>query len=733
MDGLMEIENEAYTEPKEMAGGSEPLDDNFRASETLKIAFKDRKKVSKKYVPEGFESKDDFLKDMREKYNSDVDSDRENRDAALEDKKFAAGDQWDKTVLEHRKGLPNLVINSVPQFTAQLVGDWREDRNAIKVFAEEDSDIDIASIRGDLIRSIEQKSRAPRVYDTGFESMVQCGDGGWRVTVEYANDDVFDQDIFIRPIDDALSIVWDSYSIDPTGRDANHVFVDDAMPKKEYNKAFPGKETTGLGARELSTMANDSWITEDNVRVTEYWRMVERDRLLVLFEDGTILPLESEDYIPDLIEKHGMPVRNRVAPCKYAQMHLVTGFDILDGPYEWKLNRLPIIRCSGRVVNIGGKRMRYGLVRFMKDSVRLKNFWRSVAAEQLGYAPKAKWMATESAVEGREADIRKAHLTRDPLMIFNDEAVFGQNVQQVMPPPIEAALLNEAAANNQDMKDVTGVHDASLGIKSNETSGRAIMARQREGDIASLTFYDNGNASILETGDVINQLIGQVYDGTRTLRLIGEDSEPKMKRVNDPHDPESPDLSIGKYDVATSTGASYTTRRVEGSQAMLEIIQASPDLMSIAGDLVVKAQDWPGAQELAERLKKTIPPELLQEEGEGPQIPPELQQQMEQMQQALQQLQAQNEELQSEKDIKTRETEIKAYEAETGRLKLAADADGKLEQIIAKAVIDALNSPDITPNGSPTVQQSQSAPAGPQVSPQTGGGLSPAPPPETLP
>lgn len=727
----MEMDYEASTEPNEAPEVSVDTPMNFKASETLKIAFKDRMKVAKDYVPEGFESKEDFLKDMREKYTTDVDNDRENRDAALEDKKFAAGDQWDKTVLEHRKGLPNLVINSVPQFTAQLVGDWREDRNAIKVYAEEDSDVDIAGIRSDLIRAIEQKSRASRAYDGGFESMVQCGDGGWRVTVEYANDDVFDQDIFIRPIDDALSIVWDSYSIDPTGRDANHVFVDDAMPKKEYDKTFKGKESTALGANELANLRSDGWVADDNIKVTEYWRMVERDRKLVLFEDGAIIPIEDDTKMVGLIETHGMPVKERVAPCKYAQMHLVSGFEILDGPYEWKMNRLPIIRCSGRVVNIAGKRMRYGLVRFMKDSVRLKNFWRSVAAEQLGYAPKAKWMATESAVEGREGDIRKAHLTRDPLMIFNDEAVFGQNVQQVMPPPIEAALLNEAAANNQDMKDVTGVHDASLGIKSNETSGRAIMARQREGDIASLTFYDNGNAAILETGDVINQLIGQVYDGTRTLRLIGEDAEPKMQRVNDPLDPDSPDLSIGRYDVAVSTGASYTTRRVEGSQAMLEIIQASPDLMGIAGDLVVKAQDWPGAQELAERLKKTIPPNLLAEDDGQPQVPPELQQQIEQMTQALQQLQAQNEELQSEKDIKTREIEIKAYEAETGRLKLAADADGKLEQIIAKAVVDALNSPDITPNGSPTGQQS--APAGPQVSPQTGGGLSPAPPPETLP
>src|SRR3546814_14542504 len=95
-------------------------------------------------------------------------------------------------------------------------------------------------------------------------------------------------------------------------------------------------------------------------------------------------------------------------------MHLVTGFAILSGPYEYRLNRLPIVRMSGRVVNISGRRIRYGLVRFMKDAARMKNFWRSVAAEQLGYASKAKWMVTEEAVAGRADAIRQAHINRDP-------------------------------------------------------------------------------------------------------------------------------------------------------------------------------------------------------------------------------------------------------------------------------------------------------------------------------
>jgi hypothetical protein len=190
-------------------------------------------------------------------------------------------------------------------------------------------------------------------------------------------------------------------------------------------------------------------------------------------------------------------------------MHLVTGYrHSFSGPYEYRLNRLPIIRMTGRVVNVGRQQcpVRPCPLDERIPSVSVTS-GSSVAAEQLGYAPKAQWIATESAVEGYADDLRKAHLTRDPLITVSDDAVIGQNIQRLDPPKWQAALHNEAEANVQDMKDVTGIHDASLGIKSNETSGRAINARQREGDVASITYYDNGNAAVLEAGDVINQLI----------------------------------------------------------------------------------------------------------------------------------------------------------------------------------------------------------------------------------
>lgn len=638
----------------------------------------------KNYVPEGFETVEDFLMDMREEYKADLEFDRVNREEALDDKRFSAGEQWDPVVLEQRRGLPCLTINNIPQFTAQIVGDWRESRKSIKVVPSNDEDVEIASVRGDLIRGIELQSRADRVYDSAFESLVQCGDGAFRVSVEYARNDVFDQDIFIRPIEDCLSVVWDRFSVDPTGRDAKRCWVSDKIPKKEYKTKFgdiPPDELHDKGT--LQELSVEGWIDQDCYQVSEYWRLIERKRLMAMFENGKTFILTDQNS-EQLIEQYGAPIKTRVTWVSYAQMHLCTGFAILSGPYEYQLNRLPVIRMSGRVVNVGGRRVRYGMVRFMKDPVRLKNFWRSVAAEQLGYAPKAKWMVTESAVEGKEERLRKAHLSRDPLLIFNDEAEFGKNVIRIDPPGVEAALLNEANTNAQDMKDVTGIHDASLGKRSNEVSGRAIMARQREGDIANITFHDNANAALLEAGDVANQLIPQVYDATRIMRAIGEDQTPKFVKVNDPYDPNAIDLSVGRFDVALTTGASYTTRRVEAAQSMMEAVQVFPELMSVAGDLVAKAQDWPGADKLAERLKKTIPPHLLGEDEEGGLgITAE---QLAEMQAAMQELQMQLMEYERQLKDKSEELEIKRYDAETQRIRALSDNEVDATELNMKGI-----------------------------------------------
>jgi len=575
------------------------------------------------YTPEGYDSAEDFLKEMRDNFTADSSFDLRNREWAMEDLKFAAGDQWDPIVRAEREemGRPCLTINTLPQFVGQVIGDRRLNETSIVVRPYKDGTEEVAAIRTGLIKSIENYSRAERVYDLACEDQVICGISNMRVDLEYAGNDVFDQDVLVRHIPNPLAVVWDRMSVDPTGRDARHCFVNDTMPRDVYNKTWPKcPSPTALQDLTMQDMTMQGWFDKDIVRITEYWRLKDKPATFALLMDGKVVDItdgmEAAGVTPEMIyrdPKTGKP-RIRKSYRTYAQMNLCTGFAILSKTYEIPLTRLPIIRVEGRVIRVAEDRVRFGLVRFAKDSQRLKNYWRSVAAETIALAPKAVWIAPSDALEGREDDFRSAHRSGDPLLLFNKNASVPPT--RVEPAQIPAALLNEAQMNQQDIKDTTGLQDASLGIQSNEVSGKAINARKKEGDIATMIYQDNLNWSIQEVGDVMNQLIPIAYDTIRTIRVIGIDDQQKLMAINDPTDPDAIDITLGKYDVTVETGPSFTTQREEAANAMLTIVQTSPEIMAVAGDLIVGAQDWPWAQKIAARLKGTIPPQILQADGE---------------------------------------------------------------------------------------------------------------------
>lgn len=636
------------------------------------------------YVPEGFKDADAFLAYAREEFEADSSYDRLNREAALDDLKFVAGEQWDPAVKADResKGRPCLTVNVLPQFIGQVIGDRRINKTTIKVRPRKDATIEQAEVRSGIIKSIEAYSRAERVYDAACENQVTCGIGNFRVDLDYADNDVFDQDIYIRDIPNPLAVIWDRMSVDPTGRDAQQCFVQDIMPRKAYERRWPqhpcpGEMGDGLGM----TLMGQGWFDKDVVRITEFWRMVSKQRIVALMMDGKvedITEMPREQYIDRLwIDQRTNKPRIRRTTRTYAQMHLITGFAILEGPYEIPLTRLPIIRVEGRVVRVGDDRVRYGLVRWAKDPQRLKNYWRSVSAETLALAPKSVWMAPDDAVEGREDDFREAHASGDPLLIYNKNA--SAKPERVDPPRINNAALQESQLNQQDIKDTTGLQDASLGARSNEISGRAIQARQREGDVATVIYHDNLNNAIQEGGDIVNQLIPLAYDTTRELRVIGADDKHKLLKVNDPNDPQSPDITSGKYDISLETGPSYTTQRLEAADAMMQAIQVAPQLMGVAGDLIVRAQDWPGSVEISERLKKTIPPAVLGEDEQpatdGP-TPEEVAQQAQMAEMA-----AQAEHAQQLRQMEMAERSAKVAEQEARAVIAAAQAEAAPAQV----------------------------------------------------
>jgi len=624
--------------------------------------------ASKAKVPEGYESVEEFLKEARERWQEGVDFDRENREEAQTDLKFLAGEQWEADDLSAREGLPCLTINVLPQSVAQVIGDIRINRPAIKARPAEDADKDLASIHEGLIRAIEHDSKAPQVYANAGQSQVACGIGNFRVVLEYASDDVFERNIRIKAIPNPFAVVWDWARTEPTGRDAGWCFVDDEMPRKTFEARWPDKKPDEIGSDLGTELTRGGWLSADAVRISEYWVMKERPAKLAMLVDGSIREL-TEENSAQLLPQVQVNGRNqpmiRKTTRKVACQYLITGHDILEEPVEYPISRVPVFRVPGWEVNTGEKTTRWGLVRFAKDAQRLKNFWRSVAAEKLALAPRQQWLIHERSM-GDNDEFRTAAQNGDTVLTWGGT----EKPERLDPPPIEAALLQEAALNAQDIKDVTGIHDASLGINGNETSGKAILARDRQGDVATFIYPDNLKNAIAECGGVVSELIPVTFDTARTIRVLGEDEQQKLQRINDPMDPESVDLSKGKYDIVVETGPSYSTKRVEAAESMMAFVQANPQAAALVSDLIAKAQDWPLAEEMAERLKKALPPGIAEEPDPDKMSPEEQQAKQQQMQQAqeAQQMQQQGVALQMA------ELEAKVMKARAEAQKIMAEA-----------------------------------------------------------
>ncbi len=563
-----------------------------------------------------------FLALARRRYDDAINADRENREAGYDDVKFVASEQWPDAIKRAREleGRPCLTVNELPQYVRQVTGDMRLNRPSIKVAPAEDGDVAAAEVIEGLIRSIEDQSDATRVYVERLEDACRSNMGFMRVTTDYASDEAFDLDLRIRGIQNPFSVIGDPASEDPTWRDARFVFVYDDMPIEEFRAQYPDAATSGFETSTAGTADSEAgrstmqgWRTADTVRVAEYWVCEYETVTLALLGDGRTVVASDIDGLAG----QGVAVlKVREARRKKVRQYLISGTEILSGPHEWPGDRIPIVPVWGECYRVGSRKLRKSLISDAKDAMRMKNFAHSAYVERTAMAPKAPWLVTPKHIEGFEQDWRGLATGNPSVLPYNPDPVSGTIPQRVAPAPIEAAWVQEMALATDMIKSTTGIYSASLGQQSNETSGKAILARQREGDVGSYVFVDNCLSAVREVGRILVNMIPFVYDAPRTVRIIGPMDEQAVAQINQPG---GPDLTFGKYDVSVQTGPAFSTRRVEAAESMIAFSQAvGPQGAMLIADMIAKNSDWPQADEVAERFKAMsqamLPPQ-------GPQPP----------------------------------------------------------------------------------------------------------------
>ena len=661
-------------------------------------------------------SASDILSTARARLDMAVSALSESREDETDDLKFYAGSpdnqwQWPADVLATRGAVqgqtinarPTLTINKLPQHVRQVTNDMRQNRPGAKVIpVDDDADIEVADIFNGMIRHIEYISDADVAYDTACENQVSYGEGYIRLLTEYCDDKTFDQDIKIGRVRNSFSVYMDPTIQDPTGADAKWCFVTEDITKAEFARMYPDAapittlQSLGVGDQSIS-----NWLNEDTIRIADYY-YIDYDRTTLNLYPGNATAFAGTAEDKMLKAHFGKPIRSRESDRPRVKYCKINGYEILE-EREWAGKWIPVVRIIGNEFEVDGRLYVSGLVRNAKDAQRMYNYWVSQEAEMLALAPKAPFIGYGGQFEGYEDKWKTANTNNWPYLEVNPDVTDGQGAvlplpQRAQPPMASSGLLQAKAGAAEDIKSTTGQYNASLGMGSNERSGKAILARQREGDVGTFHYGDNLTRGVRHIARQLIDLIPKIYDTQRVARIIGEDGETKMVKIN-PEQAEPVNKivdqqgiviekiynpGVGKYDVVATTGPGYATKRQEALEAMAQLLQGNPQLWTVAGDLFVKNMDWPGAQEMAARFKKTIDPKIL-ETGDKP---PELQaaeqqiqamgQEMEQMHQMITNV-GKSIEMQDMKR-KDYEAEIKAYQAETQRIS-AVQASMSPEQI----------------------------------------------------
>jgi hypothetical protein len=689
-------------------------------------------------------SKDDDNKmaTMRHRLQMAQSAYSDSREDELDDLRFMAGSpdnqwQWPADVLATRGAVqgqtinarPCLTINKLPQHVRQVTNEQRQNRPSGKVIpADDNADVQVAEIFNGVVRHIEYMSDADVAYDTACDNQVTYGEGYIRLLTEYCNDETFDQDIRIERVRNSFSVYMDPTIQDPCGADAEWCFVTEDILRDEYERMFP--DASPISTLYSQGVGNDglsSWLQEDTIRIAEYFYNTYEKATLHLYPDNqTAFSGTPQDK--QLTAMFGKPIRTRIVDRKKVMWMKTNGFDILD-EREWAGKWIPVVRVIGNEWEVEGRLHISGLVRNAKDAQRMYNYWTSQEAEMLALAPKAPFIGYGGQFEGYEMQWKTANTTNWPYLEVNPDVTDGAGsvlpLPQRAPPPLpQTGLIQAKMGAADDIKGTTGQYDASLGMAGNERSGKAILAREKQGDVGTYHYVDNLARAIRHITRQIVDMIPKIYDTQRIARIIGIDGEVSMVKFN-PAQPEPVkeirdqnggmiekiyNPSVGTYDVMVTTGPGYMTKRQEALDAMSQILQTNPQLWAVAGDLFIKNMDWPGAQEMAERFKKILDPKVLSEGDQSPEMAAAAQQ-MEAMTQEMNRMtdiiqNVQDSVAQREVDIKEYKAQVDAYDAETKRISAVQNSMSpeQIQDIVMGTIAAAMDTGDLI-GGAPEMRE----------------------------
>ena len=376
---------------------------------------------------------DKTIKLAHKRFNESATREGDCRDARLDDIRFVRlMEQWPDTVKRDRETpgqeRPMLTINRILQFRNQVINEIRQNNPSLKCRpVGDEAHVDTAEVIQGCFRHIQDQSNASIAYDTAVECQVDAGLGYFRLLPEYVDNNSFEQDVFVKRVEDPFRVYCGPYT-EPDGSDMEWAFIISTLGKDEFKEEYGDVNMEDWG--DAGTGDSVGWWDEDTVRLAEYYEIKTEWRDLVRLVSG------QSGFRDDMEQQTGQPIPDELIDAKRKVQQKTCLWRKLGGnkileETEIPTSFIPVIPVVGNEVWLNGKRHVHGLTRPGKDAQRQYNYMQSANTEALALAPKAPFIAAEGQLEGYEDEWAQANRINLSCLTYKPITVSGQ----IAPPP----------------------------------------------------------------------------------------------------------------------------------------------------------------------------------------------------------------------------------------------------------------------------------------------------------
>jgi hypothetical protein len=670
------------------------------------------------------------MAEARERWQECADAEDAQRRRILAAKHFRAGDQWPAEIKTQRSGgavqgqaaqpaKPCLVVDRLSQPCRQVSNTIKNADFGFNVMpVGHGADDDTAEIIKGLLRRIHHQSRGESPVEWAADQAIEGGLGWFRLLVDYVYEswpgspddpEAYDQELRMARVANNLSVYCDPHAILPTRSDARFMFLTEDLSRSTFLEDYEG-EPRSLDEF-MATGDMKGWVDEKTVRIAEYWT--------VTFATTRITQPATTD---------GQTPFTRIVRTPTVQCWKINALGKLrrkgqteDEAYTWLGPRIPVVPVFGEELNVDGAVVLRGIIEPGMDGQRMVNYTYSAAMETYALGSKAPYIAPAAAIANYKAMWGSANTTNWSYLPYDEWDETGRQLSRpardTAEAPIQAAV--ELMRVSEDaIKASTSTGDASLGnTNPNERSGRALQALQAQSDLANSNYPDNVRRAIIYAAEQMLLILPKITRPGQILHTLGLDDEPEQVMIGKQFvrdsaglpvavgDPRAPldqatlqqgvaqfyDLTKGRYAVTVSVGKATATRREEGAAALNELIpHLPPEMAAVAAPEFVEQLSFPGAHKIAEKMRKTLPPNLQdqQQDGQAPD-PAALQAQIQAMQQQLQQAHQaiQTDQAKQQATIQKAHVDAEASQQQTA---MQTQADLELQRIKSDQALEEL-------------------------------------------